>query len=480
MQRTFAIEAFPGLRLDEDPVDLGIRGARIARSVWVDGGGALVTRDGEEDLALQAGEARGCRVHYGETFGTDMLIDVRLSAVAETTFTARNISSLVATTLVDTPSPLGRGPNCVQSFKSAAGNHAYVIGAIAMKRWTGSAWASSASGQIDGASPIMLGRLPISNRLVALTQAAGNRRLWFSNPDDGEVFDVAAGNFVDLPFRRDPTCMVEWDEKLFVFSPNECMVFGAPEIGADGEASFIGRPLAVGADAACAGRTGIFTATPKGLARTTGGPAQTVSQAIDPLLRDVALPFSGTAGEAGISGGEWVACEGPRVHARFTGRDAIFTLNEDTGSWVSDERPAVQAVGYERLGGGLIWLDEEQVPGSVVTWRQREGLKANVQDVLYELGAYTAGGDEEKVLRRTALVGQGQVGVQMRSDHKVLDSIQTVTMGSVGLGTVARAWDLRARRGRRFGLRLSGIGEIAVLRVEHHVGRPRSPASQTP
>lgn len=477
--KTLPIASFPGIRWDVDPIDLGLQGALDAQDVWFDTDGGLVVRPGESTSVTMGTNERVYGMYMFNTIGNSYLMVYVQNTVASTwrlsAYPINNFAAPISVTGSGTGT--ARAHRRFQEIKVGDISYCYVA-TPAFRRFDGSAWSSP--GALPGAeTPALFGRLPQSNRLVAVTGTYSNR-LRFSNPSDPATW--GANNYVDLGVVNEINELVEWENNLYVLTDNTIHVFGAPSTDPQGQPLFDYREVSnsIGGTTGIGARTGLFIASPAGVFKTRGGQPMRVSRPIDPFITNTMVTAGDTALTSAVSTHVWGL--GRTSHMIWlamattnTGTvSQSFMYDEDRDVWARDSRVFGPVAGYDRLGArDRFSADPNTVPG--VIRRVQQGQTSSIS-WKYTTGFYDAGSDDIKQIRRTAIVGSGATTVSMRADELAATTPVAVTLGAGAASD--RGWDLRTVRGRRFSLRLAGTAAATISRVEQYVTRPRAPSVQ--
>lgn len=276
---------------------------------------------------------------------------------------------------------------------------------------------------------------------------AGDPRLWTQNsyiqlsPGDGEpIMNVIA-----------------WRELLFVFKQTKFFVFNSIGTDSGGNPVFNYRPVdnnigLASARAVCAGRDGVYFMDRKGVYKTTGGDAQCVSEAVDPIFYGGASPFfqGGTllASQITNSAMTW---NNERVYLAYTStsttnnymlvfdtRDGWWTLWNIPASCLGTFRPSNTdelVFGYS-TGSNYIG----RYTPVADTYTNDDGTAITSR---WQSGWWDAGTPNDKTIRQTRVSGEGKVTVGAADDFQttavtpsLLDfSVSQPLVGTAVVGT---------------------------------------------
>jgi hypothetical protein len=138
-------------------------------------------------------------------------------------------------------------------------------------------------------------------------EGSGVSHVWFSEPGQPESWtDTSFARLTPGDGER-ITAMCGWRELFFVFKETKFFVFTNINVDSEGTPEFVRRPIAagvgaVGPEAVCVGRDGVYFATRTGIYRTQGEEPELMTAVMEPLWsnRRVAFYSSGYIAQASL------------------------------------------------------------------------------------------------------------------------------------------------------------------------------------
>jgi hypothetical protein len=272
-------------------------------------------------------------------------------------------------------------PHSFIRFAAPGSEHTLIAnGTDTIRRWDGAAFSTPV---YTGTTPAgsFLAVTPMDNRLVVARTLANPDRVLFSGEGDPLTFGV--NNYTDLhPGSGVPiTAMVGWNDYVFVFKENEFFYYYGTGTSATGNPVFNFRRIAGAGSvgAACSSPEGVYFLDRRGVYRTTGGRADLVSSALDPIfLGGSSLFYLG--GEANTSA---------LAAARLWWSQGRLYLAFASGTSATNDRLAV----YSPLDGW--WTLYDIAVGAMTSFRPatREELMFAYASGLKHVGRYFEGSE---------------------------------------------------------------------------------------
>jgi hypothetical protein len=488
----FPLEAFGGLRLADDPQDVGWAGAIDLLNVDFDRSGRVRQRDGFDNLTSAAAAGRYLSLATFESATTRHVLAARSGSV-DAVATSGVITGTQATGLSSyrLSAAMYGGPSATVAYVAIDGTN-LGVGSTLIYKWNGSAW-SSWAWTLTG-EPSLVAVQPTDNRLVVVTTASGNSRVYFSDPGAPET--VGSNDYVDLLPGDGQVihAIVSWRDQVFAFKGTRFFVFYGNSTDATGGAVFNFRTIdtgigPVGAKAVAAGRDAVYFVGRDGIYRTSGGAPQRISGLVEPLWTGATSAFFASsainpAALSSVSSEITLACLDDRLYMAFpsgssTTNDRLLVHDLAAGSWTLWDLPAAAIASfrvstrYEPVFAyaaganhvGRVSSSFTTDDGAAVTSRYRTGFS--------DLG--TPG--TEKVLREVLMDGAGTVRTAVAVNDGSLD---TAKQTDVTLGTALATGNGRHRkayRGRNFSVQFSSVsgGAWTLNRAIGHVHGERGP-----
>ncbi len=472
-------DRFAGLNLAGDPQEAGLS-AIDALNVDFDTAGRVRTRDGYTQLSAGSTDfALYSMTHYGSA-GNFVTLDWanKRGRVYDNTGAVVASSSALATNAI-TLANIGT-PTATYVYAPTGD----VLGRLA--RWDGASWTYPAPGY----SASYAGVTPWDNRLILANEnspTTNGHRVRFSDPGAPETF--AADNFVDLaPGDNEAiTGIVTWRDKVFVFKYTKFFVFYGVSTDSTGGAIFNYRSVtAVGIErggafnGGVATDDGVYFAGANGVFRTTGGPPEKVSTAIDPLFN------VGNANHftSGFNLGTFVLGRFRRkVILCVAGTtDYCLVYDTETAAWSYWNVPANSVLEYKSSAATTAVLLFAANDGKLHTiapaYTADNGTAIASK---YRTGFLDLSTPEsEKVVREWLLDGTGTPTFKVATnDSATLGTGATVTLGTSP--AVAQGRDRRAVRGRNFSVEVSATsGAWSLSRLTANVLNQRPAGVKSP
>jgi hypothetical protein len=486
---TVTIQNFRGLDLSSDAEEA--TGAIDMLNVDLDKQGRLRARDGYSKFTSVAGtNAYDSLIAFirspGLTFEIIAGAGNRLEAIS-------SAGIVTASSVAPTASP-----HFFVRWGSPTAEYIYIAnGTDQIRRWDGTNFTSPA-GLAAQTGRLLAVQTP-DNRLVHACSTTNPSRVAFSDAGNAESF--GANNYVDVrPGDGERiTALVQWRNMLFAFKQTSFAVFYGNSTDSSGNPVFNYRTVegagCLSFGGACAGPDGVYFIGEDGIYRTTGGVAVSVSDRVEPLLRngaDLTL-FAGTqsarsvrvnqiAVPASLYGRLYFPLRATAggaitlVYDPQTGQWGYWLFNEITPYFAT--APHVTASVPDQLlwpgtgskhifsqvqssgGGGLVSTTDD---GTAIVSRYRTGFM--------DLGAP----EQEKWIRQMMLTGTGTVNVKTAvNDGSTLSSATSVAMGTspaVGTGR----WSA-GTRGRNISVDISATsGAWSLSHLSLDVAATRAP-----
>ncbi len=341
------------------------------------------------------------------------------------------------------------------------------------------------------------------NRLVTASTAANPSRVNFSDPGVPETF--AANNYVDLTPGDGQTLvgLCQWRNLVFVFKNSRFFVFYGTTTDDAGLPVFNYRTVDAGVGAygvtgrsrtVVSGREGVYFYSGDAIYLSTGGPAQKISQKIEPFLLGLAdTPFSDstTGNGAGVSPDDSAALSyaDGRLYATFSktgatgfvGRPMVtFMYDPQSQSWTAYDQPfSMAADGLDNSGNRTVYV------AKLDSYLYRHDQRALTDNGVAISARYQSGfGDLgqpgfEKTIRDTELTGTGTVQFGWARDLQAAPVLTSVVLGSSPSVYGNRAWQRVAQIGDTMSYRITGQGQWTVDRLVAWVRESRNTATVT-
>lgn len=450
------IEEFHGLNLVVDPEELGFTGAVDLLNVTFPPG-RVRSRDGYATLtgSTPSGVVQSLGAFY--------------TAGGARHIVYRDGTSAVAINDVGTQLAANAETNAIGDyirFGTGTTESLYLLrGVSSALKWDGAVFSATAA---TFPSSFYGTVQKTDNRLVVGNLDNKRSRVQFSDAGDPETWPV--NNWVDLhPNDGEKIgAVVAWREMVFAFKGSKFFVFYGNSTDPTGNPVFNYRPVEgvglgnLGSSSprmsmAVAGRDGVYFASDTGVYVTTGGPAQKVSEPLDPLFQGSPGVLTGLLGinhaiSASITPSSiGIVNETLYVSVALgSGSTPSHVLVRDRyGNWSVFNIPVAAMVAFEKTAGvpelvfslstGSRHLMRHHPAASTdngvaITSKYRSGLS--------DLGSPAA----EKTVRETELVGTGSVSFGWGREFEDEVSSQSVSLGSSrpsrGLHRYAKAGEL--------------------------------------
>ncbi len=238
-----------------------------------------------------------------------------------------------------------------------------------LNRWNGTAWTTAIANTPDGGALCVT---PVSNRLVAArfntttggpTGGAGTSspsHVYFSDPGQPETWTT--NNFIQVtPGDGEKVqAVVTWGTFVFIFKETKFAVYYGESVDAGGQPVFNYRMIdagvgAMGPKAVVAGTDGVYFAGRAGIYRTTGGPPELLSDAVDPLFDSTATPspfFLGGTLQHASAANTALCWHNDRLYVSYTSTGSAnnYTAVYDPEGkwWTLWDVPAAHAISFRR------------------------------------------------------------------------------------------------------------------------------------
>lgn len=491
----FSIPRFGGVNLRDDPQEVSSAGAIDLLNVDLDSDGRLRTRDGYDNFTSSAAAARYTGASYlTNTAGTRRIIS---SHRATTTISLEVINTSGTITSTQTLAAVPTDPyflSTVCAGGAIGGTPAEVMfvtagfvtpgapvtGLAQLYYTNGTTWvAPGGSGDF-----YLLALQPIDNRLVGVQSSGADVRefskVYFSDPEDPTSI---ASNFVRLTSGDGGiiNALCTWQNLLFAFkTSSKFFVFFGNSVGATGVPVFNYRPVEkIGCDAwggACAGLDGVYFISKRGIYRTTGGPAELVSQPLDPLFQGINALGISAINQQYLPLAK-IAFHDDRIFVGVptgssTYNDTLLVYSPLYNYWTIWNIP-VNGMCSAPMGSAF---DSDLVfaygTGSNHIGRQAPAFTTDDGTAIatrYQSGFYEPSPGMETTTRWTKLWGSGSPTVNIYTDHATSDPLGRG--GAITLAVapgVAKGYHLKSYQGTLFSHRLSSTeGRWSVNRIEH-------------
>lgn len=374
-----------------------------------------------------------------------------------------------------------------------------------IRRWDGTAFASPA-GQPAARH---VGRTPWDNRLIAAgyqsaaTGPGGGvsspSTIYFSNKGNPEVWDQdGLGGLPMLHLTpgdgEEISAVVGWRDQVFVFKQTKFFRFygtspnpdtAGPEFDYTTVDTGVGCHARVGQGAVGA-PDGVYFIGLDGIYRTTGGPPQKVSSALDPWFRGEDLPyFSGRDGNPDLA-------DYSRMHYAKERLYCVLRSDSNYVIWIYDiplDRWSYWETGLGMFysAGSLIINGEQTVLLSCTLhgnhiYKLDPSATADGEEPIvshYRSGFYDIGLDIEKRIQGANLWGTGSVTMKGSRDFGGLDTGTAATLGST---VPARKYVAsKSKDGTVFSHQFSATsGRWRIHRCALDLETPRQPGTDTP
>lgn len=270
------VPRFGALRLDADPGDLGFQGAVDLLNVEFDPNGTVRTRPGfdQTDANTTANPIWLVRNRADSQYVLIGTGDIR----------AYNSSYASA----DSDTGPTAATHAVEFGGSGSGGAIYITDTTdGLNKYDGATFSSVGAGPLSTCK--FLAVQPNDNRLV-LGQPTGEvSSVLFSAPDDPDSYSIDDTVTLHANDGQQIRMMLPWSNNLFVFKDAKFFVFYGNSTDSTGGTIFNYRTVDTGVGcgydyAACAAQDGIYFVHQDGVYRTTGGPPELVSGALQPFF----------------------------------------------------------------------------------------------------------------------------------------------------------------------------------------------------
>jgi hypothetical protein len=348
-------------------------------------------------------------------------------------------------------------------------------------RWDGAAWAYPNVGY----SYNLVGVTPWDNRLVLLSEfspATNPHRVRFSDPGAPETY--TANSYVDLTPGDNETinAVCEWRDKLFVFKQTKYFVFYGTSTDSTGQPIFNYRTVQTGIGVSSSGFSGgavamdeaVYFINNRGMYRTTGGPPQKVSAAVDPLFGIDTAPYFSSSTSSTLGAGP-LGRYRQKVLVNGAGATYSLVFDTETGHWSYWNIPATVVLQYYPSNvDALLFADGGTTlfkMGSAYSTDNGTAISSKYRTGFLDFGAP----EQEKWIRQMMLSGTGTVNVKTAvNDAVTLSSATSVAMGTspaVGTGR----WSA-GTRGRNISVDVSATsGAWSLSHLSLDVAATRAP-----
>jgi hypothetical protein len=462
-------------------------------NVDLDRPGAIRVRDGYDNFTSGAGSARyRDLVGFTTSGGAQQIVAARW-ADAGTTITLEAFDNAGASITTQAGAATGTAPDfAVMSFANFAAPGSTLLymagmtiepdrtrGATGAFKWSGTAFTSVA---LSTEADTLVGVQPTENRLVTAAASTHPARVRFSDAGVPETF--SANNYVDLApgDGGEIRALATWRDKLIVFkSSPRYFVFYGNAVAASGDPIFqyeqIDAPAAMVNWGAAVARDGVYFVTRRGVYRTTGGPPELVSSALDPLFRGVGLSsFSQTSAvnQTELEQAR-IAFHDERIYVAVpTGtsayNDTLLVFDPRTDEWLVWNIPCSGLCSAQLSYTGRAELIFSYATGSNHIGRHAPAYSNDDSAAIvsrYRAGFGDYGSQQDKSADLTYLWGTGTPGFAWSADFGSLDGAQTVTLGTSP--AIDRGSHRYGRRGTLLSWQVSASsGAWTVHRVVPH------------
>lgn len=290
MYKPVELPPFRGLELRNDAIEEN-GGALDATNVDITPDGGIRSRLGQELLCTAAGNVTNVISWPGQS----SVVFTTSSNIYKATYSGTVSAGSASTATIYSGAGVEYGASVFSNkFLYLA------MGGAGLKALSTSGSLSAAGGTAPSSAFSVALQKP-DNRIV--TADVGGK-VQFSDPDTPATFGT--NNYVLLPTGVAPQ-LVSWNNLLFAFTPNGTYVFYGNSVDGDGNPEFNWRqisaigagPAAASSDAswssiyryAVAGVDGVYFWNDTGVFKTTGGPPEKLSDAIDPVFNNTASAY---------------------------------------------------------------------------------------------------------------------------------------------------------------------------------------------
>lgn len=453
----FGIETFAGLDLVRDPEEIGFGGAVDLLNVTFPPG-RVRSRDGYTTLTTSSpsGVVQSLGAFYTASGGARHLV-------------YRDGTNAVA--IDDTGTQLASNAELNATgdyirFGTGTTESLYLLrGVSSALKWDGAVFSATAGtfpssyyGTVQKAD----------NRLVVGNLDNHRSRVQFSEEREPETWPV--NNWIDLhPNDGEKIgAVVAWREMVFAFKGSKYFVFYGNSKDSTGNPVFNYRPVeGVGLgnlgssgpamSMAAVGKDGVYFASDTGVYVTTGGPAQKISEPLDPIFQGAPGPLTTLLGVNHAIGASVTPRSICMVNESLFVSVALgvnttpshLLVRDRYGNWSVYNIPVAAMVAFEKTAG-VPELVFSRPTGSKHLMRHHPAastdngvtITSKYRSGLSDLGSPAA----EKTVRETELVGTGSVSFGWGREFEDEVSSQSVSLGSSrpsrGLHRYAKAGEL--------------------------------------
>lgn len=321
------------------------------------------------------------------------------------------------------------------------------------------------------------------NRLVIGGYQLFDSRVAFSDPAAPETF--GANNYVDLtPGNGERiVAIASYGTLTIVFKKSSYYVFYGNGVDGSGNPIFNYKPVFTGIgcispQGVAVGPDGVYFVHYTGVYRTTGGPPELVSRALNPLFGVGAVSPYYTGGLFSPAESSWptvLAVGNSRLYLSILDGNVsayrTFVLDFNTGQWMKWDINARAMVLFSPTNGiGAMYYADYNASHwlrliAPILTQDFTGAAASNITGNYRTGYWNPGQPgAEAIVREWLVDGAGSVTFKTAvNDTVTLGSGATVTLGTYPATTQGR--DRRSVRGRNVSFDVSGTGPWSVSRV---------------
>lgn len=370
------------------------------------------------------------------------------------------------------------------SYHTPTAHRVYAVqyqGAAGMVEWDGASTLTSSA----ALGAVSVAVTPWDNRLVRAATTTNGVRVFFS--DAGAPTTFGANNYVDLaPGGGTILAVRSWRESLFAFKNDRYFVFTGTNTDSVGNPIFAWREVntnGVGvssANAAVAGREGVYFVARDGVYVAAGGQPVKISGGLEPLFRGEFPSFFQGVTSTSQPSSPRVGYAGGRFFMTVTGDSGLrvtFVYYPERQSWsfysmpISDLTPNGEA--------GFYFIDTAKVhlhtfaPGATTD----DGTAISSR---FRQGFWTPDGQVgQSVVREMILEGTGTVTVKPSTDWGALGTGTAVALGTspaVAEGRWRPSGSGTPTQGRHHSYEFSGTGAWTLHRAQAHISARRPAA----